>query len=288
VKVLHSICETRAAIDAARLAGRAIGLVPTMGALHAGHGSLIERACAAGEFVVVSIFVNPFQFNQSTDYEKYPRTLDQDVGFCIARGVDAVFAPSIEEMYREPQRTFVNVTGLTDHLCGRFRPGHFQGVTTVVAKLFQIVRPDRAYFGRKDAQQFLVVQRMAADLNMGVTIVPVETVREADGLAMSSRNRRLNDSERRIAPVLYRALRVAKDRICSGATDPQEVRAAALRILEAVPEVRLEYLEIVDTVEVQPVETIRDNVLIAGAVWIGNTRLIDNLFVSAAAVPESR
>jgi pantoate--beta-alanine ligase len=280
--VVHTIVETRAAVTAARRAGRTIEFVPTMGALHEGHGSLMDLARRPEGFLVVSIFVNPIQFDQREDYERYPRTLEADRLFCRARGVDLIFAPSAQEMYPEAPRTFVEVTELTEHLCGRFRPGHFRGVTTVVAKLFGIVQPDRAYFGRKDAQQLAVIRRMVRDLNLPVEIVAAPTVREPDGLAMSSRNQRLNPEERQAATAIYRALRRAAARIASGATDAEAVRREALAELEATPLLRVEYLEIVDPDEIRPVHRIAGEVLVAAAVWAGSTRLIDNVTAAPA------
>lgn len=275
--LVHTIGETRAAVAAGRRAGRSIELVPTMGALHEGHGSLIELARRPGAFLVVSIFVNPIQFDQQEDYRRYPRTLPADEEFCRGRGVDLIFAPSLEEMYPEVQRTFVEVAGLSEHLCGRFRPGHFRGVTTVVAKLFGIVQPDRAYFGEKDAQQLALIRRMVKDLNLPVEIVAGPTVREPDGLALSSRNQRLSADERLAASAIYRALKLAGERIGAGARDPGAVRREALAVLEQQPLLRVEYLEIVDPAELQPVDEIRGEALVAAAVWAGGTRLIDNL-----------
>ena len=253
-----------------------------MGALHAGHGRLIEIARRESEFVVVSVFVNPAQFDRAEDYSHYPRALTSDVEFCSARGVDAVFAPPVEEMYPRPQRTLVDVQGVSEHLCGRFRPGHFRGVATVVLKLLNIIQPDRAYFGEKDAQQLAVIRRMAADLNVSSAIVEVPTVRDADGLALSSRNQHLEAGERLVAPVLNRALQEAEGLIAAGATSTDEVRRAAMRVFEEHPEVRVEYLEIVDPGEMQPVEQITGPVRIVGAVWIGKTRLIDNVLARPA------
>jgi pantoate--beta-alanine ligase len=282
-QLVHTIAEVRAAVASARRQGRTIEFVPTMGALHEGHGSLMDLARRPQGFLVVSIFVNPIQFDRPDDYEHYPRTLDADVEFCHARGADLVFAPSSGEMYPQPQRTFVEVTGLTEHLCGRFRPGHFRGVTTVVTKLLGIVQPDRAYFGEKDAQQLAVIRRMVRDLNFPVEIVAGPTVREADGLAMSSRNRRLDPEQRRAASAIYRALQVAAARVAAGAEDPGEVRAAALAALATESLLRVEYLEIVDPEEIQPIARIADEVLIACAVWAGDVRLIDSLKVRPAA-----
>src|SRR5271157_5719801 len=201
VEVVHTVAGAREAVARFRAAGKTIGLVPTMGALHAGHGRLIESARDECGAVVVSVFVNPIQFDRQDDYERYPRTLASDTAFAEARGADLVFAPEIAEMYPRRQRAYVDVEVLTEHLCGQFRSGHFRGVATVVAKLLNIVQPDRAYFGEKDAQQLAVIRRMAADLNLPVKIVGVPTVREADGLALSSRNQHLSAEERSVAPL---------------------------------------------------------------------------------------
>ena len=276
-QVISSIQELRRTLAPIRTTGRTIGLVPTMGALHAGHGRLIETARRENGCVVVSLFVNPIQFDRNEDYDRYPRPLSNDVEFCSRLGVDFVFAPSTEEMYPRPQRAFVEVTGVTDHLCGRFRPGHFRGVATVVLKLLNIVQPDRAYFGEKDAQQLTVIRRLAADLNVPATIVEVPTVREADGLALSSRNRHLSPEERRIAPALSRALETARGLIAAGETRASAVKLEALRAVNEQPGIRVEYLEIVDPEDMQPVEDISGPVRVAGAIWIGKTRLIDNV-----------
>lgn len=276
-RLIPSIRELRETLEEARRGGRGIGLVPTMGALHAGHGRLIERARAQSDCVVVSIFVNPIQFNQQQDYERYPRPLAADVEFCSARGVDVIFAPSIEEMYPGAQLAHVEVARVTERLCGQFRPGHFRGVTTVVLKLLNIVQPDRAYFGEKDAQQLAAIRRMVADLNVPVEIVAVPTVREADGLALSSRNQLLSPEERRVAPAIYRALQAAQQLAAAGVTDPVEVRRQALATLEPFPQIRVEYFEIVDPEEMQPVERIAGPVRVAAAAWLGSTRLIDNV-----------
>jgi len=271
---VHSIADVRVWRAQAR---RPIGFVPTMGALHAGHGRLIDEARAASASVAVSIFVNPIQFNQSEDYARYPRPLDADLAFCAERGADAVFAPPVEEMYPQPQVTFVEVGRLADHMEGRFRPGHFRGVATVVLKLFQIVQPDRAYFGEKDAQQLAVIRRMVRDLNLPVEIAGVPTVREPDGLALSSRNWHLTAEERALAPRLYQALRAAEQCIAAGETSAEAVKRAAHEVLAAEPGMRVEYLEIADDAEMQPVETITGPVRVAAAVWVGPTRLIDNV-----------
>ena len=274
MRIVHSIADLRGWLAQTR---RPLGFVPTMGALHAGHGRLIDEARAASASVALSIFVNPIQFNQSEDYARYPRPLEADLAFCAARGVDVVFAPPVEEMYPQPQVTFVEVGRVADHMEGRFRPGHFRGVATVVLKLFQIVQPDRAYFGEKDAQQLAVIRRMVQDLNLPVQIAGVPTVREPDGLALSSRNRHLSAEERAIAPRLYQALRVAEQRIAAGETGAEAVKRAAREVLAAEPRMRVEYLEIAGDAEMQPVECVAGPVRVAAAVWVGRTRLIDNI-----------
>ncbi len=248
-----------------------------MGALHEGHKRLIDLARAECDLVVVSIFVNPLQFDREDDLNKYPRTLESDVDMCSASHVDVVFAPSVAEMYPSPLECAVDVGRIADHLCGRFRPGHFRGVATVVLKLFQIGQPDRAYFGEKDAQQLAVIRRLVADFNLPVEIVAVPIVREPDGLALSSRNKRLKPDERQIATVLYEALRVAKSHIEAGMRDPGAIREAAERVIQKQEGVRLEYLEIVDPADIQPVARVERPVVVAGAIWVGSTRLIDNV-----------
>jgi pantoate--beta-alanine ligase len=275
--VITSISQVRDRVTQARRASRRIGLVPTMGALHEGHKRLIDLARAECDIVVVSIFVNPLQFDREDDLNKYPRTLESDVDMCSASHVDVVFAPPVAEMYPSPLECVVDVGRIADHLCGRFRPGHFRGVATVVLKLFQIAQPDRAYFGEKDAQQLAVIRRLVADFNVPVEIVAVPTVREPDGLALSSRNKRLTPDERQIATVLYEALRVAKSRIEAGMRDPGAVREAAGRVIQKQEGVRLEYLDIVDPDDMQPVARVDRPVVVAGAIWVGATRLIDNV-----------
>jgi pantoate--beta-alanine ligase len=281
--VVASIDELRTRVADARGSGKSVGLVPTMGALHEGHARLIERARRECEYVVTSIFVNPLQFDRKDDLEKYPRPLDADVAACRGLGVDAVFAPTVEEMYPEPQppACVIEVRRIADHLCGAFRPGHFNGVATVVMKLFQIVQPDKSFFGEKDAQQLAVIRRLVADFNVPVAIVGVPTVREPDGLALSSRNQRLSATEREQATVLYRALKEAERQIAGGVTDSATVTRVARAIVPGSPSLRLEYLEIVDPSEMQPVATVNGPVVVAGALWVGSTRLIDNLTVSA-------
>jgi pantoate--beta-alanine ligase len=275
--IVSSVSQTREQLDRARRAGKRIGLVPTMGALHAGHADLMERARKECDFVVVSIFVNPLQFGPSEDFQRYPRPLDKDAALCAKTGVDLIFAPEVGDMYASPQITFVEVTRITDHLCGAFRPGHFRGVATVVLKLFNIIQPDFAYFGEKDYQQLCVIRRMVDDFNLPLTIVPVPTYREADGLAMSSRNIYLSPEERAGAPVLYRALTRARELIASGEKDSATIKSAAINILAAEPLIRVQYFEVVDAAEVQPVAMVAGPVRIAAAIFIGKTRLIDNV-----------
>jgi pantoate--beta-alanine ligase len=276
LEVLKRVAEIRDAVSRARRSGQSIGLVPTMGALHAGHAALIDRARAETGCVVVSIFVNRLQFDRSEDYERYARTLPGDLELCRERGADLVFAPDAGEVYPKPQRVYVDAPSLSEYLCGMYRPGHFRGVATVVTKLFHMVQPDRAYFGEKDAQQLAIVEALVADLNMPIEIVPVPTVRESDGLAISSRNSRLNPQERRSATALYRALCAAAARIAQG-TGPEDAREAALKVLREEPSLRVEYLEVVDPESMRPVDRIGGPVRIAAAVWAGETRLIDNV-----------
>jgi pantoate--beta-alanine ligase len=276
---VDSISDLRAQVRNARSAGKSIGCVPTMGALHGGHEALIDRARAECGFVVATLFVNPTQFSEQADLERYPRSLEDDLAICRRRGVDVLFTPSDIEIYPQPSITFVNVEGLTDGLCGAFRPGHFRGVTTVVMKLLNIVTPDRAYFGEKDYQQLAVIRRMVDDLNMPLEIVPVETVREPDGLAMSSRNENLTVKQRAAGLTLSRALQTAVRSIASGERDPVNLKEAAAQKFEVEPLLRLEYFEIIDPDSLKPVKVIDGPVRIAVAARAGKTRLIDNIAV---------
>jgi pantoate--beta-alanine ligase len=276
-EVVTTVARVRAWRDEQRRAGHPGALVPTMGALHEGHARLIEAANRRGNHVAVSIFVNPLQFDRKDDLERYPRTLAADLRMCADLGVDLVFAPAVEEMYPVETLCSVTVKRMTDGLCGRFRPGHFDGVATVVTKLFDIVQPDVACFGEKDAQQLAVVRRLVVDLNIPVEIVGVATVREADGLALSSRNLRLSPEQRSKATALYRALREAEQAIAGGERDPRVVERRAAAVIPSDASLRLEYLDVVDRVELQPVDAIVGPVLVAGALWVGNTRLIDNI-----------
>jgi pantoate--beta-alanine ligase len=276
-EVITTIPQLRDRVRRARLAERRVGFVPTMGALHAGHRRLMDVARGECDVLIVSVFVNPLQFDRPDDLEQYPRTLENDVDVCAAGGVDMVFAPSMSEMYPSDPVCVIEVGRVADHLCGRFRPGHFRGVATVVLKLMEITPADRAYFGEKDAQQLAVVRRLVEDFNVPIAIVGVPTVREPDGLALSSRNQRLSADERRAAPVLYRALKVAEQLIRSGDGDVAQVEAAARQVIEDEHAVRLEYLQIVEPREMQPVDRIDGPVIAAGAIWVGSTRLIDNV-----------
>jgi pantoate--beta-alanine ligase len=277
--VSAEVVERIAAVRAwtARRRDRTLAFVPTMGALHDGHARLIQRAREAADLVAVSIFVNPLQFDRKDDLERYPRSLERDTRICNEHGVDLIFAPSVEEMYPAEPLCTVQVLKLTDTLCGRFRPGHFAGVATVVTKLFQIVQPGGAYFGEKDAQQLAIIRRLVADLDMPIEIVGVPTVREPDGLAMSSRNERLSAEERHLAIALYRALLEAARAIREGVTDAREVERVAAESIPRDPRLRLEYLEVVDPGDLQPAGTIDTPVLVAAAMWVGSTRLIDNI-----------
>jgi pantoate--beta-alanine ligase len=262
-----------------------IGLVPTMGALHAGHARLIQQARAECAHVAVSVFVNPLQFDRQDDLERYPRTLDADLAVCEQLGADLVFSPQVSDLYPIPQACTVDPGPLATHLCGAHRPGHFRGVATVVLKLLNIVSPDRAYFGEKDAQQLAIIRRMAADFDLPVTIVGVPTVREDDGLALSSRNVRLSVKERRLAPSLHAALMAAAELVAAGTNDVASITATALAKIPSDPALRIEYFDLVDPSHLQPLTTITDGpVLIAGALWVGNTRLIDNLRAEPPAV----
>ena len=247
-----------------------------MGALHVGHNKLIDTARSECDFVVVSIFVNPLQFAPNEDYSKYPRALPADFDMCGRHGADLVFAPGVDDMYPEEQLTFVDVPKLSDTLCGAYRPGHFRGVATVVLKLFNIVQPDRAYFGEKDMQQLAIIRRMVRDLRLPVTIGGVPTVREVDGLAMSSRNQYLDVAQRHAAPVVYRSLTKARELVQAGQHDASIIKETAIKILESEPQARVQYFEFVDA-DMQPVRQITKGVHAAAAVFFGSTRLIDNI-----------
>jgi pantoate--beta-alanine ligase len=278
-KICNKIEDIRAALRAARREGKRIGLVPTMGALHEGHLSLVRAARSKCDVIAVSIFVNPTQFGPNEDYSKYPRTFDNDCELLQKEGVDSVFAPSVEEMYPGGAATYVIVEGMTDRLCGRSRPGHFRGVTTVVSKLFHIVEPDLAFFGQKDAAQVAIIKRMVRDLNMPVEIVVCPIVRESDGLAMSSRNAYLTAEQRKSALVLSRALRRVQQAFDQGERNAAKLIEAGKQVIAEEPSVRLDYVEIVDPETLGPVRVISSNSLVAVAAFVGTTRLIDNILL---------
>ncbi len=255
------------------------GFVPTMGYLHEGHLSLVRRARAENDHVAVSIFVNPTQFGPHEDYNRYPRDLERDLRLLEPLGVDLVFAPPVEEMYPPGFQTWVVVEEVTRPLEGAARPGHFRGVATVVTKLFNIIQPDRAYFGQKDAQQAVVIRRMVQDLNIPVEIVVCPTVREPDGLAMSSRNTYLSPEERRAATVLFRALQAAKARYEQGERDAERLRAIMREVIQAEPLARLDYVSVADPETLQELSRVEDRALLSLAVYIGKTRLIDNILL---------
>jgi pantoate--beta-alanine ligase len=256
-----------------------------MGALHTGHARLIEQARRECGCVVVSIFVNPLQFDRADDLDRYPRPLQADLDVCAGSGVDVVFAPTAEEMHPARAECTVEVGRIADHLCGPYRPGHFQGVATVVLKLLQIVQPDRAYFGEKDAQQLAVIRHLVRDFNVPVQIEGVPTVRDTDGVALSSRNQGLSPEERVLARSLYRVLSEAERTIAAGERVAQRVTEAAGLLLPQDDRLRLEYFEVVDPDDLQPVERIDGPALVAGALWVGSTRLIDNMLCSPPATP---
>jgi pantoate--beta-alanine ligase len=278
--MIRTIMELRQTLAAVRSEGRQIGLVPTMGFLHDGHLSLIRRAAEENSLVVVSIFVNPLQFGPQEDYAAYPRDLPRDCSLAESAGADIVFAPEVEEMYPQASLTYVEIAVLGDELCGRSRPGHFRGVCTVVSKLLHIVQPERAYFGRKDAQQLAIIQRMAEDLNFPVQIVPVPICREPDGLAMSSRNSYLSPEERSQARVLFRALRESEQAFAAGERESRVFQARIKELIEQIPGTQIDYIEICATQTLQPVEQIDHQALLALAVRFGRTRLIDNCLLT--------
>jgi len=278
MKTVTTIAEMRAACLAARQGGKRLGFVPTMGALHEGHLSLVRAARERSDAVAASVFVNPAQFGPNEDFAKYPRDLERDKKLLASEGVEFLLTPSVDEMYPKGAATIVYVEGLSEKLCGRSRPGHFRGVTTIVAKLFNIVAPDAAFFGQKDAAQVAIIRKMVRDLNFPVEIVACPTVREPDGLAMSSRNAYLNAAERKQALVLSRALREVEKKFAAGERGAGELMSAAKTVLAREPSVTLDYLEIVnpETLDPVPNEDAR-GALVAVAAFVGGTRLIDNV-----------
>lgn len=277
--IFNLIEAVRQQVSDWKKSGLSVGLVPTMGYLHEGHKSLIDAARKENDRVVVSIFVNPMQFGPKEDLASYPRDLEKDAELCEKAGVDLIFHPQPEEMYQPGFCSYVDMNGLTTELCGKSRPIHFRGVQTVVLKLFHIVTPDRAYFGQKDAQQLAVVKRMVSDLNVGTQIIGCPIIREEDGLAKSSRNTYLNEKERQAALVLSRSLNAGKALVEAGETDAQAVRKAIIQEIEKEPMAKIDYVDVVDFDTITPIEIIQGSVLVAIAVFIGKTRLIDNFIV---------
>lgn len=281
MQIFQTIPDMRAASRAARHGGKRLGLVPTMGALHEGHLSLIRAAKSQCDAVAASIFVNPLQFGPSEDLGKYPRDFDRDCKLLKKEGVDFLFAPSVEEMYPAGAATHVTVEGLSDKLCGKSRPGHFRGVTTVVSKLFHIVEPDVAFFGQKDAAQLAIIRRMVRDLNFPVAIEACPILREPDGLAMSSRNAYLTAQERKAALVLYRALKRVQELFAEGERNAARLADAGKRIFMEEKLARLDYLEIVDPDSLESLTEIKKAALAAVAGFVGTTRLIDNVVLGS-------
>ncbi|NPV59653.1 MAG: pantoate--beta-alanine ligase [Actinobacteria bacterium] len=279
MRIVTSPEEMLRAVKEVKAAGRSVGLVPTMGYFHAGHLSLMRAARAENDFVVVSLFVNPTQFGPREDFKDYPRDLARDSEMAAEAGVDCVFHPRVEDMYPQPYLTYVEVEGVSEGLCGALRPGHFRGVATVVAKLFHIIPAHRTYFGLKDAQQVMVIRRMVEDLNFDIEIVACPTVREADGLAMSSRNIYLGEEERKAATVLYRSLRLAEEMAVAGEREAGKLVAAIRETIASEPLVEPEYVEVVDWGLLKPVERLEGQVLIALAARVGKARLIDNVIL---------
>jgi pantoate--beta-alanine ligase len=277
--VLQTIADTRSACARIRLAGKTLGLVPTMGALHEGHLSLVRAAQANCDAVAVSIFVNPTQFGPKEDFTSYPRNLEEDCRTLEAAGVDLVFTPSVQEMYPSGASTFVEVAGLSERLDGASRPGHFRGVATVVAKLFNIFTPEHAFFGQKDAAQVAVLRKMVRDLRFPVQLDVCPTVREPDGLALSSRNQNLSEEQRRQALVLSRALMAVQQEVQRGEHDSTKLLATALHIFEGEPAVQVDYCRIVDPETLEDISNVRQGALVAVAARVGSTRLIDNLLL---------
>lgn len=274
--ICYTVKEVRTKINEWKKQGFTVGFVPTMGYLHEGHKSLMEAARAHNDKVAVSIFVNPMQFGPSEDLKTYPRDFNRDIKLCESVGVDLIFHPEPSEMYDDNFCSYVDMNGLTEELCGKSRPGHFRGVQTVVLKLFNIVKPDRAYFGQKDAQQLAVIKRMVADLNADVEIIGCPIIREADGLAKSSRNTYLSKDERAAALILSKSLGLGKKLIEQGETDAKKVIEAISNNIKTEPLARIDYVSAVDFNTIKPVDKIGKSVLIAIAVYIGKTRLIDN------------
>jgi pantoate--beta-alanine ligase len=293
LSITKNVAECRAWLKKARAKGQSVGFVPTMGALHRGHVSLMEQSAGENDVTVASIFVNPTQFGPAEDLSRYPRPFEADVAMCKKAGVAMVYAPAPDVMYPPGYATYVDVERLTDTLCGAKRPGHFRGVATVVTKLFNIVRPDRAYFGQKDAQQVRVIQQMVRDLDMEVEVRVCPIVREEDGLALSSRNVYLSKEQRAIAQVVPRSLEAVKRAFAAGERSAHALRHGATAVINAEPHAFLDYAEIVSAITLRPLDRIDEDALVAVAVRIGSTRLIDNALLklkpgSASGAPSPR
>lgn len=276
MKIINNIKEIRKQVKDWKNDGLSVALVPTMGYLHEGHESLIKKASEDNDKVIVSIFVNPMQFGINEDLSTYPRNIDRDSDICEKNGASLIFNPSVEEMYTDGFSTFVDLNNLTSGLCGKSRPTHFRGVCTVVSKLFNIVNPDKAYFGQKDAQQLSIIKQMVTDLNFDIEIVSCPIVREADGLAKSSRNTYLSKEERQASTIINKSLKKAKTLIKSGERDSKNVIDFIKNEINKEPLAKIDYVSIVDNNTIKNIKTIEDGSLIAVAVFIGNTRLIDN------------
>ena len=279
MKVVNTINEVRETVKAWRKQGLTVGLVPTMGYLHEGHASLIARASKENDRVVVSDFVNPIQFAPNEDLASYPRDIDRDAKVCEENGADIIFHPTPEEMYHKDFSTFVDITGPSEELCGKSRPIHFRGVCTVVSKLFLIASPDRAYFGQKDAQQLAVIKRMVRDLNFDIEIVGCPIIREADGLAKSSRNTYLSPEERKAAVILHKALEKGKELVLNGEKSAKAVIDTVTQVINSEPLAKIDYVQVVDFPNIKVIEDINGDILTAVAVYIGKTRLIDNFII---------
>lgn len=280
VKTIENISRMTAFVKMISEEGKSIGFVPTMGYLHEGHMSLVRAAKKHTDVVVMSIFVNPKQFGPNEDFEKYPRDLKHDEEMASESGVDVIFYPSLKDMYPKGYATYVTVEKLTRGLCGESRPGHFSGVATVVTKLFNIVKPDVAYFGQKDMQQALMIKKMASDLNMDLEVKIMPTVREKDGLAMSSRNIYLNETERKDATILYQSLKQAEALIKGGEGDSRKIIKIVEDMIKSRPSAKSDYVKVVDTKELKDIKTLSGEIMIALAVFFGNTRLIDNITIT--------
>ncbi len=279
MKIVSTVAEVRKYVKEAKKQDKTVGLVPTMGYLHEGHGSLITKARETTDFVVVSIFVNPMQFGPTEDLESYPRDLDKDAAFCESLGADLIFHPEPSEMYHEGFSSFVDMTVLTEELCGLSRPVHFRGVCTVVNKLFNIVTPDYAFFGQKDAQQLAVIMHMVDDLNMDIKIVGCPIVREEDGLAKSSRNTYLSADERQAALILSKSIKLGNETFAAGEKNAKVIIDKMTELINSEPLAKIDYVKIVDRLTMQQIETVDRPALLAIAVYIGKTRLIDNCYL---------